>query len=149
MVNARRVTVLVTVLVAFYAIVLGDRAWLMIRDGRPAFVLLGIGVLLLPLVGVWVIAAELRFGRATERLARELAAADQLPADELPRRPSGRVDRAAADAVFARVRAEVEAAPEDWRGWYRLAVAYGDAGDSTRGRRAMRHAIALRARLLK
>ena len=39
--------------------------------------------------------------------------------------------------------AAVEAAPEDWRAWYRLAVAYGDARDPSRGRRTMRKAIAL------
>ena len=61
----------------------------------------------------------------------------------LPRRPSGRVDRDAADAHFEVIRAEVEAAPEDWRGWYRLAHAYDLAGDRKRARSAMRHAIEL------
>jgi Flp pilus assembly protein TadD len=55
--------------------------------------------------------------------------------------PSGRVDRAAADARFAERRAEVEAAPDDWRRWYRLALAYDDAGDRRRARAAMRTAI--------
>jgi hypothetical protein len=143
-VTARRVTILLTLLVAVYAVVLADRGLLMIRDGRPAFVLLGIGVLFLPLVGVWVIVQELRFGRATERLARELEAQGGLPTDDLPRRASGRVDRSAADAVFVRRRAEVEADPQDWRAWFRLGVAYGDAGDTRRGRSAMRQAVRLR-----
>jgi hypothetical protein len=64
----------------------------------------------------------------------------------LVRRPSGRVDRTSADAVFAHRRAEVEAAPDDWRRWYRLAESYGDAGDTRRGRAAMRHAILLERR---
>jgi hypothetical protein len=146
--SARRVAILLVLAVVVYAFILGDRAWLLLRDGRPVFVLLGVGVLLLPVVGLWLVALELRFGRATERLGKELeldasAAADGQPSSPLPRRPSGRIDRAAADAVFAQRRAEVEAAPEDWRAWYHLAVAYGDAGDVARGRRAMRHAIAL------
>ena len=61
---------------------------------------------------------------------------------ELPRSPSGRVDRTAADELFDRRRVEVEAAPEDWRRWYRLAVAYDLAGDRRRARAAMRTAIA-------
>jgi cytochrome c-type biogenesis protein CcmH/NrfG len=68
---------------------------------------------------------------------------DAPAGEELPRTRGGRVERKAADAAFARRRAEVEQAPEDWRAWYRLAVAYGDAGDVRRGRRAMRHAIRL------
>ena len=73
---------------------------------------------------------ELRFGRATERLARLL----DEPDAPRPGRP-GRGVRAA--------QGEVEAAPGDWRAWYRLAVAYGDARDTARGRRTMRKAIAL------
>lgn len=141
--TARRVTVLLTAVLVFYLVVVAQRGWILLRDGRLEFVLLGLGVLLLPLVGVWVVLAELRFGRATERLARRLSDEGGLPVDELPRRESGRIDRDAADEVFARRRAEVEAAPEDWQAWYRLAVAYGDAGDTSRGRRTMRHAIAL------
>ena len=38
---------------------------------------------------------------------------------------------------------EVEAAPEDWRGWYRLAHAYDLSGDRKRARSSMRHAIEL------
>ncbi|GAB3688252.1 hypothetical protein GCM10028814_29620 [Angustibacter aerolatus] len=51
--------------------------------------------------------------------------------------------RAAADAAFARYRAETEAAPDDWAAWYRLALAYDAAGDRRRARRATRTAIAL------
>jgi Flp pilus assembly protein TadD len=41
------------------------------------------------------------------------------------------------------MRAQAEAAPEDWRSWYRLALAYDAAGDRTRARAAARHALAL------
>ncbi|MGH3333826.1 MAG: tetratricopeptide repeat protein, partial [Nocardioidaceae bacterium] len=57
--------------------------------------------------------------------------------------PSGRVDRTAADAVFGQRQAEVEADPASWRAWYRLGVAYDDAGDRTRAREAVRRAIGL------
>ena len=40
--------------------------------------------------------------------------------------------------------AAAEAAPEDWRAWYRLALAYDAERDTRRGRAAMRRAIALR-----
>ncbi|RJK96487.1 hypothetical protein [Vallicoccus soli] len=141
--NARRAALLLAVVLGVYLVVLGDRGLTLVRDGRPAFVLLGIGVLLFPVVGLWILVLEMRFGQATERLGRQLGEEGGLPEDELPRRPSGRVDRAAADAVFERRRAEVEAAPADWRAWFRLAVAYADAGDGSRARRAMRRAVVL------
>ncbi|KTR54674.1 hypothetical protein SA11R_08410, partial [Rothia kristinae] len=56
---------------------------------------------------------------------------------------SGRIDREAADAAFPARRAEVEREPEDWRAWFRLALAYDAAGDRKRARRAMRDAVAL------
>ncbi|CAJ64380.1 MULTISPECIES: hypothetical protein [Frankia] len=163
----------VAVLVAaclFYLGLIGWRGVVLLGDDRWAARGLGAGVLLLPVVGLVVLARELRFGRESGRLTRLLAAgaagaagaggadslgssgssdraggAEAVEAGEpvLVRRPSGRIDRASADAVFARRRAEVEADPGDWRRWYRLAVSYGDAGDTRRGRAAMRHAIAL------
>ncbi len=63
----------------------------------------------------------------------------------MPRRASGRIEREAADAHFEVIRTEVEAAPDDWRGWYRLAQAYDLSGDRKRARAAMRHAIELAA----
>jgi hypothetical protein len=148
-VTARRAAYALVALVLLYAAFIGWRGVLLVADGRPAFVLLGLGVLLLPVVGVVLVWRELRFGLAAQELGRALEAEGGLPSDPLPRRPSGRVDLTAADEVFERRRAEVEAAPDDWRTWYRLAVAYGDAHDARRGRAAMRRAITLyRARVV-
>ncbi|GAI68365.1 unnamed protein product, partial [marine sediment metagenome] len=38
---------------------------------------------------------------------------------------------------------ETEVAPDDWRNWFRLAVAYFDARDTPRARKAMQRAIRL------
>jgi cytochrome c-type biogenesis protein CcmH/NrfG len=59
----------------------------------------------------------------------------------LPRRPSGRIEREAADALFADVRAELDSDPHNWRRWYRLARAYDYAGDRSRAREAMKKAV--------
>ena len=67
----------------------------------------------------------------------------ELDTGDLPRRPSGRIERDAADALFATVRAEVEADSDDWRRWYRLARAYDYAGDRRRARDAMKTALEL------
>ena len=137
------VGILVAVLVVYFWL-LADRAMALIASGSAAGIALGIGVLLLPIIGVVLVGWELRFGWQTQQLARKFAADDLLPDDsELPRRASGRVERDAADAHFEVIRAEVEAAPDDWRGWYRLAHAYDLSGDRKRARSSMRHAIEL------
>jgi cytochrome c-type biogenesis protein CcmH/NrfG len=129
-----------------YFALLTRTAVVLIRTGTPTAVALGVGVLLLPVVGVWVTVSTLRAGLTHQRLAR-LAAEDgmELDVDDLPRTPSGRIKRDAADALFHTVRAEVEADPDDWRRWYRLARAYDYAGDRTRARETMRKAVALQA----
>lgn len=135
---------LLTLALVAYFVLLGGRAIALIRFGGAAGIALGIGVLLLPVIGVVLVFWELRFGWQTQRLARRLAQDGQLPdVADLPVRPSGRVERDAADAYFFTVQERVEAAPDDWRGWYLLAHAYDLAGDRKRARSAMRHAIAL------
>ena len=129
-----------------YFLLLTRTAIALLRAGTPAAVALGIGVLLLPIVGAWATVATLRAGMAHQRLAR-LAAEGGMDLDVsgLPTTPSGRVQRDAADALFATVRSEVEADPDDWRRWYRLARAYDYAGDRSRAREAMRKAVVLQA----
>lgn len=134
--------VAVTVLLTGY---LAVRAVDLIGTGQLKGVLLGVGVLLLVLLGLVLLYGEVRFGLDTQRLGKELAARGGLPEvpADLPRLPSGRLTRDAADALFDERRAEVEAAPEDWGAWFRLATAYGDARDTPRGRTAMRTAVRL------
>jgi hypothetical protein len=136
--NAKRLVALLVLALVGYFVLIGYRGVYLL--GQPALALrvLGGAVLVVPLIGGWLAVAEIRFGRATERLARRLPVDDAPP---LPRTPSGRIQRAAADAAFARRRADVEAAPDDWRRWYRLAQAYDAAGDRRRARAAMRTAI--------
>lgn len=142
-----RVVALVAVLslmVVIYLVILGGRGIELIRVGTPAAIALGIGVLLLPVVGAWVLWATLSAGFTHQRLARLIDDEGlELDVSELPRRPSGRIERDAADQLFTEVRAEVEAAPDDWRRYYRLARAYDYAGDRSRARSTMRRAAEL------
>jgi hypothetical protein len=125
-----------------YFVLLGRAAIVLIGSGQPAAIGLGIAVLLMPVVGAWAMIATLRAGFAHQRLAR--IAREQgmeLDVSGLPRMPSGRIQRAAADALFATVRDELDAEPDDWRRWYRLARAYDYAGDRGRARETMKKAV--------
>jgi cytochrome c-type biogenesis protein CcmH/NrfG len=130
-----------------YLALLGRTAVLMIGSGRAVAIVLGVALLILPVIGLWVMIATLRAGFTHQKLAR-LAAEDgmELDVSALPRRPSGRIERDAADALFDTVRAELHNDPDDWRRWYRLARAYDYAGDRSRAREAMRTAVELQGR---
>ncbi|MEU1874795.1 cytochrome c-type biogenesis protein CcmH/NrfG [Streptomyces ambofaciens] len=139
-----KITYLVTAAVlVFYFALVGSRGVLLIKTGTLLTVTFGVAVLILPVIGLWFLWKNTQFVRRANQLAAELDAEGGLPVDELKRTPSGRVDRESADAVFARRKAETEDSPGDWRTWFRLAVAYHDARDTPRARKAMQRAIAL------
>lgn len=141
--RTKAVIALLVVILVFYAVLLGAKGVAFVRSGEPVAVVLGLGVLLLPVLGLGLVWREIAFGRRSAELASALEREGGLPLDDLPRRPSGRVERAAADEAFTVRQAEVEQAPESWQAWYRLALAYDDAGDRRRAREAVRRAIEL------
>lgn len=129
-----------------YFVLLGRIALLMVGSGRPAAVGLGLALLIMPFLGLWAMIATLRAGFAHQKLARLIADDGmELDVSALPRRASGRIERGAADALFDTVRTELEADPDNWRRWYRLARAYDYAGDRRRAREAMKTAVQLEA----
>lgn len=144
-------TVRIQLLIAFlcvamlvYFVLLGRIAVALIGSGRPVAVGLGLALLIMPVIGLWAMIATLRAGFAHQKLARLIAEDGmELDVSALPRRPSGRIERNAADVLFATVRTEVEGEPDDWRRWYRLARAYDYAGDRRRAREAMKTALEL------
>jgi cytochrome c-type biogenesis protein CcmH/NrfG len=143
-VTGRRAALALGVLVAVYLGLVGWRGARLLGEGTPTTAVLGLAIIVLPVVGAWAIWREIRFGLESQQMARQLEREGGLPVDDLPRRPSGRPDRAAADAAFERRRIAAETAPDDWRSWFRLALAYDDAGDRRRARQSMRQAMRLR-----
>jgi tetratricopeptide (TPR) repeat protein len=133
----------VTALLALYLWAVAGRGLAMIDTAEPLLIGIGVGILVLPLLVLAFIAREFWLAARVQAMAEALAAAGDLPVDDLPRSPGGRIDRAAADAAFAGPRAAVEAEPGDWRAWYHLAFAYDAAGDRRRARAALRKAVAL------
>jgi hypothetical protein len=144
-VSPRRAVALLISALAAYLVLIGYRGIYLLQQRSFDLKLLGVAVLVFPLVGIWVVVAEVRFGFATQAMAQQLDAEGvEVDEPELERHPSGRVDRRAADAYFDKRRTIVEADPENWRGWYELALAYDLAGDRRRARAAMRTAIVQR-----
>jgi hypothetical protein len=145
--KATKVVAIIAVMVlilGFYFFLLGQRGVTLIQNGGVASIALGIGVILLPIVGLWIVWATLKAGFDHQRLASRIREEGlELDVDDLPRRPSGRIERDAADELFQQVKAEWEKDPDNWRNSYRLARAYDYAGDRGRARETMKRAVAL------
>jgi hypothetical protein len=138
--------VALTGLLGLYVWLVAARATALIRTGEPVGIALGIAFWVLPPLVIWLVAREWRLAIDVQRMADELAAVDELPVDDLPRSPGGRIDRAAAREAFGPARERAEAEPDDWRSWYHLAFAYDAAGDRRRARESLRTASRLHRR---
>jgi hypothetical protein len=141
--TARIAALIMAALLALYPVFVAQYAVLLIGSGSGLGIAIGVALLVLPLVGAWALVSEIVFVIRGERLVRTLDRENGLPVDDLPRLPSGRIDPVAADAEFPRYRAEVEGAPDSWRAWLRLGLAYDASGDRRRARWATRTAIRL------
>ncbi|GHD07362.1 tetratricopeptide repeat protein [Zhihengliuella salsuginis] len=130
-------------LFVFYLWASFGSAWRFLSAEEPMAKVIGAAALVLPLIGVWILIRELLFGTRTQKMARILEKEDLLPEDDLPRTPSGRIVKEAADEAFVAYREEAEANPGSWRSLHRLALAYDAAGDRRNARTVMKRAIAL------
>lgn len=140
--GAKAGAVVMAVLLALYVALVGWRAVQFVQTGEPVAIAMGVALIVLPVLAAWAIWRELQFGVRSQRLVERLESEGGLDLG-LPVRPSGRPDRAAADAAFPVFRDAVEAEPGSWRAWLRLGLAYDAAGDRRRARRAVRKAIEL------
>ncbi|HEV7183999.1 MAG: hypothetical protein ABI130_08470 [Leifsonia sp.] len=141
--RSRIAAIVMAAILAIYLVLVFERAIMLMATGVAVAIAMGVALLVLPLIAAWAIARELLFGARTERLVKILDAEGGLPVEELPHRASGRPLRDAADADFPRFKEEVEEAPQSWRAWFRLGLAYDASGDRRRARSALRESIRL------
>ena len=140
--SAKVGAIVMAVLLALYLVLVGWRAVQFVGTGEPIAVAMGIALIVLPIIAAWALWREIMFGVRSQALVRRLDAEGGLDLG-IPATPSGRPERAAADAAFDGFRAAAEADPESWRAWLRLGLAYDAAGDRRRARAAVREAITL------
>ncbi|GAA4641877.1 hypothetical protein [Gordonia humi] len=142
--DARPIVAVIAFLViamCVYFVILGRLAYRMFEQGTAMSIAFGVGIVILPLLGVWIVVSTLRSGIEHQRMAADVVGLGrEIDTDPLPRRPSGRIERDAADELFAQIKAEWEADPSDWVSTYRIARAYDYAGDRSRAREMMKRA---------
>ena len=133
----------ILLLFVFYLVAAFGSALRFITAEEPIAKAIGVAALVVPLIGAWILIREVLFGARTQKMASILLSEGLLPEDTLPRTPSGRIVKAAADEDFVQYKEEAEANPDSWKSWHRLALAYDAAGDRRRARESMRKAINL------
>lgn len=143
--RARWVAFVLVAVLGVYLVLVGWRGVVLVTEGASSGdwvgVLLGVSVLVFPVIGAGLVWREVRFGMDTQALAAHLAARDELPVDDLPKRPSGRVEKQAAHDAFDTSYARAQSHPDDPAAWYRLGLAYNDMGDRRQARASIREAI--------
>ena len=142
--QAKLGAMVMSVLTLLYVIVLGQRGVMLLGQPNALGKVMGLFILILPVFGFVGIFQELRFGVRVEKMAKQVEAEGVWPLRDLPMRPSGRPEKAAADREFERIRDEVDKAPEDWHSWFNLGLAYDACGDRRRARASMRKALRLK-----
>jgi hypothetical protein len=105
--------------------------------------IVGLMFVVLIVWAIFIFIRQIRFGVSAQRLARTLAAEGGLDREHLPRDEKGRVEREAAEIELVARQADAERSPEDWRAWFKLGVAFGDAGRGNEARGAVRRAVML------
>jgi tetratricopeptide (TPR) repeat protein len=141
--KGRWAAIVMAAVLVLYLVLVMQTSFRLLAVDEPVAKALGIALIVLPLLGCWALWAELRFGIRSQQLAQALQSEGGLPADDLPKRASGRPDRVAADARFPHFQAAVEADPGNWMAWFRLGMAYDASGDRRRARQSIRRAIEL------
>jgi cytochrome c-type biogenesis protein CcmH/NrfG len=136
---------LVTILLLIYVYAIGKLVVGLLGSGSGVGITIGVCLIIIPLVALWYLGREWQFAVNVQRMADELAARGELPVDDLPRSPGGRIDRSVADAQFVVRRAAVDEHPDDWGAWFNLGFAYDASGDRRRARESLRHARKLHA----
>lgn len=130
-----------TVVCVIYFIFALDRARLLVQEGNVVLTLFAIAIVIIPGLGLYLIAREIRFGFTMQEMGRRLALLGQLTPDDLPKELSGRSVLAAADARFESIAQSHD--PDDWVKCYLLAVAYDESRDRKAARASMREAARL------
>ncbi|MGL6235293.1 MAG: hypothetical protein ACRC20_08100 [Segniliparus sp.] len=137
-------TAFVTVFLFGYLGVMAWRGVLLLRNGGSLAGLLAFGVLLLPLVGLWVIVATLREALTHQRLVSIMQDSGQdLDLSGVARTASGKLTAEAGEELVAQLQNGVDQRPGEWQAWYRLARGQDAAGNRSAARASMRRAVDL------
>lgn len=135
--------VAITVILAIYFVLVARHALLFLESEELIAKALGLAMLVLPFIGAWFLIHEFRLGTTVQQMADTLDGEGRLPIHDGETKPSGKLTRESAEAVFEVASRQVEDAPTQWSAWFHLAYAYEAAGERAQARKSLRHAADL------
>ena len=123
-----------------YAFLLFERGWVLLQDGQPIAVVMGIAILVFPLLAIATIFYEICFGFRLAKLEK-LFTESGMKAPDYLLRPSGRAEAESGKQVFQQIKSQLEKDENNFLLWYLLADSYDKLGDRKRARSAAKQAI--------
>jgi len=131
---AKRIALLLSVVVSVYVVFALSRAVALLRFDNPLVKTLGASVVLLTVLGAYLVFRELRFGFKTAELGRVINEIDL---------PTKSMESEELDAYLVAAIERAEAHPENWAHWYCVALGYHLHTDRKLARESMRYAVEL------
>ena len=133
---------LMLALTLFYVFTLLGRGIILLREPSVIAIAMGLAILVLPLVALWALFSELKFGLKAQRLAKRLISLE-IPGLDLELRASGRATKESASSELERIQQALESENSNWTLWFQLGEAYDASGERKNARAAIRQAILL------
>ena len=122
-------------LLALYIGFAGYEAVLLILSGKPLTLVYGLALFVAPVIGIWSLVRELKFGRDAQRLfARYIAERGEPQIPVINRRDRGAVEALVATPI-----------PDSWHEALLFGLTLDTVGRRREGRAAVREAIRLSA----
>ncbi|WP_061960413.1 hypothetical protein [Demequina flava] len=135
--------VAMTVILALYVAFVANYAWVLINTDAWQARALGVAMMVLPLIAGWYLIIEWRLGMTVQKMARDLQEREELPSFDGEVTVSGRLTPESAEVAYEEAKAAVDAQPEQWEAWFRVAYAYEENRDRSMARKSLRHAADL------
>ena len=132
-------------LLALCVAVIMRMVWALWSTGQAGAIVLGAAIMVFPLVALWFIVQEFRFGYRATELVDLLAEEGPLPTDQLEASPSGRFDREEARRLLPDLEQRAAEPGARWQDLLRLSLVQDASGQRRDARRSAMAAI--RARL--
>lgn len=138
--KAKIAVVAISAACLIYLAIAGLRATQLRQTESNLAILFAVAILIVVVITGLLITREILFGLHISQMSTVLEAEKLLLPDDLPRTAAGQTEKAAADLRFSEIAKELEAKPDAWQAWFRVALAYDESRDRRRARECMRKA---------
>ena len=131
---AKRLALILSGILAVYLVFAAWRGFDLLLVDDPAVRALGLSVLVLPLLGVILVAREIKFGKLSYEMGQEISE-HLLPKKDFTEEEKRRF----LDQAIERAKNGMD----NWANWYSVALAYEVLNERKLAREAMQHSVEL------